>query len=141
MRRAIIPCVLALSVAGCVGHASSIPPPISPTDTATLLARPLKLPTAQSGSACPVSPVASRKVGVTDPRGRGPFYLGGPMPQGNFPWNKTVWMLVDGAHGPVFVPRRPSGRSWQVDIQRQSRRSLGLGRHPVIRRRGERDLL
>jgi hypothetical protein len=24
------------------------------------------------------------------------------MPQGNFPWNKTVWILVDGAHGPVL---------------------------------------
>ena len=24
------------------------------------------------------------------------------MPQGNFPWNKTVWVLVDGAHGPIL---------------------------------------
>ena len=24
------------------------------------------------------------------------------MPHGNFPWNKTVWVLVDGAHGPVL---------------------------------------
>jgi hypothetical protein len=24
------------------------------------------------------------------------------MPQGNFPWNKTGWMLADGAHGPVL---------------------------------------
>jgi hypothetical protein len=56
----------------------------------------------QPGSACPVTPVSSRNVGVTDPRGHGPFYLGGPMPQGHFPWNKTGWLLVDGAHGPVL---------------------------------------
>jgi hypothetical protein len=49
-----------------------------------------------------VTPITSRKVDVVDPRGRGPFYLGGPMPQGNFPWNKTVWVLVDGARGPVL---------------------------------------
>jgi len=24
------------------------------------------------------------------------------MPQGHFPWNKTVWVLVDGARGPVL---------------------------------------
>jgi hypothetical protein len=24
------------------------------------------------------------------------------MPQGNFPWNKTVWVLNDGARGPVL---------------------------------------
>lgn len=24
------------------------------------------------------------------------------MPKSNFPWNKTVWVLVDGAHGPVL---------------------------------------
>ena len=24
------------------------------------------------------------------------------MPHGNFPWNKTVWVLVDGARGPVL---------------------------------------
>ena len=56
----------------------------------------------RSGSACPVTPVSSRNVGVTDPRGQGPFYLGGPMPQGHFPWNKTVWVLRDGARGPVL---------------------------------------
>ena len=24
------------------------------------------------------------------------------MPQGNVPWNKTVWVLVDGTHGPIL---------------------------------------
>jgi hypothetical protein len=24
------------------------------------------------------------------------------MPQGHYPWNKTVWILVDGARGPVL---------------------------------------
>jgi hypothetical protein len=67
-----------------------------------LLARPLKLPAVQSGSACPVTPVTSRHLKIGDPRGHGPFYLGGPMPQGNFPWNKTVWVLEDSALGPVL---------------------------------------
>jgi hypothetical protein len=110
MRRAVLACVLATLLAGCglvvdpPGSSSSSSPtrPTATTDVASLLARPLKLPAVRPGSACPVTQVASRKVDVTDPRGRGPFYLGGPMPQGNFPWNKTVWMLVDGAHGPVL---------------------------------------
>jgi hypothetical protein len=67
-----------------------------------LLARQLKLPALESGEACPLTPVASRDVGVGNPRGHGPFYLGGPMPKGNFPWNKTAWVLVDGAHVPVL---------------------------------------
>ena len=112
MRPAVIACLLATSLAGCgvavdqPGSSSSTSSPTtSPVvtpDTATLLARPLKLPAVRSGSACPVTPVANRKVDVTDPRGHGPFYLGGQMPRGNFAWNKTVWVLVDGAHGPVL---------------------------------------
>lgn len=111
MRRAIIACTLAAVLAGCgsrVDASRSSGPTSSPVtstvspDTSTLLARPLKLPAVQPGSPCPVTPVASRDVGVGNPRGRGPSYLGGPMPQGNFPWNKTVWVLVDGARGPVL---------------------------------------
>ena len=110
MRHAIITCVLATLLAGCglavdPSGSSSSSSPTSPTPTtnsATLLARPIKLPAVPPGSACPVTPVVSRDVGVGNPRGRGPFYLGGPMPKGNFPWNKTVWVLVDGAHGPVL---------------------------------------
>ena len=67
-----------------------------------LLARPLKLPAVPSGATCPVTPVTSRKLDIGDPRGSGPFYLGGVMPHGAFPWNKTVWVLVDGAQGPVL---------------------------------------
>jgi hypothetical protein len=111
MRRAVIAYVLATLLAGC-GQAADAPNSPSPTssptsltaqpDAATLLERPLKLPAVQSGSICPVTPVASRKVDVTDPRGSGPFYLDGQMPHGAFAWNKTVWVLIDGAHGPVL---------------------------------------
>jgi hypothetical protein len=105
MMRAVVACTLAIILAGCSGQGSALPPPASPAataDAATLLARPLKVPTVRSGSACPVTPVTNRKVSVGDPRGHGPFYLGGPMPKGHYPWNKTVWILVDGAHGPVL---------------------------------------
>jgi len=110
MRRAVVAGVLALLLAGCglAGDPAGSAPtstPTSPTATPvaiTLLARPLKLPPVQPGSACPVTPVANRDVGIGNPQGRGPFYLGGPMPRGNFAWNKTVWVLVDGAHGPVL---------------------------------------
>ena len=102
---------LALLLAGC-GLAGAPAGPVSPTSmltspTATplavrLLARPLKLPTVQPGSACPVTAIANRDVGIANPRGRGPFYLGGGMLKGSFPWNKTVWKLVDAAPGPVL---------------------------------------
>jgi hypothetical protein len=104
MRLAVIACGLATLLAGC-GNGSALLPSMSPQATAsavTLLARPLKLPAVRSGSACPVTPVSSRKVNVPDPRGHGPFYLGGPMPHGHFPWNKTGWVLADGARGPVL---------------------------------------
>src|SRR5438128_2404280 len=106
MKRAVIAWMMAPFLTGCIWHGASLPPPASPAasaDAATLLGRPLKLPAVGSGSACPVTPVSSREVNVTDPRGHGPFYLGGPMPQGHFPWNKTGWILMDGARGPVRV--------------------------------------
>jgi len=111
MTRLAFAFVLATLLAGCGLAAgapassspagSSIQPTASP-DARTLLARPLKLPVVPAGSACPVSPVASRKLDIANPRGGGPLYLGGPMPQGAYAWNKTVWVLVDGAHGPVL---------------------------------------
>jgi hypothetical protein len=104
MRLAGIACLLAILLAGC-GQSSALLPSSSPRATAnaaTLLARPVKLPAVRSGSACPVTPVSNRNVSVTDPRGHGPFYLGGPIPHGQFAWNKTVWILVDGARGPVL---------------------------------------
>ena len=67
-----------------------------------LLARPVNLPLVASGSSCPVTPVAQRNLGISDPRGKGPFYLGGPMPKGDFAFNKMVWVLSDGAPGPVL---------------------------------------
>ena len=104
MRRAVVVGALALLLAGCSGH-ESLPAPvgtIASTGASTLLTRPLKLPAMGAGSVCPVTPVSSRKVDLTNPRGHGPLYLGGPMPQGHFPWNKMTWILADGALGPVL---------------------------------------
>ena len=102
---------LATLLTGCglaAGAPASSSPTTSPTsvaatpEAAVLLARPMKLPAVQPASACPVTPVASRQLEISDPRGSGPFYLGGPMLRSAFAWNKTVWVLVDGAHGPVL---------------------------------------
>jgi hypothetical protein len=112
MRRIAGAFALATMLAGCgqafgaPNTASTAGPAAGPTlvaDPAALLARPLKLKAVQSGSACPITPVSSRKLDVTDPRGSGPFFLGGEMPRGAFPWNKMVWVLVDGAQGPVLL--------------------------------------
>ena len=72
-------------------------------DAESLMARPLKLAAVQPGATCPVTPVANVSPGVANPRGRGPFYLGGPMPKGAFPWNKTVYAVTGSAvPGPVL---------------------------------------
>lgn len=74
----------------------AVAPTASPnaSSVAVLIARPLKLPAIQPGAACPVTPIASVSVDVSNPRGHGPFYLGGPMPTGAFPWNKTVYVVT-----------------------------------------------
>jgi len=110
---------MATLLAGCglaAGAPASSSPAGAPTnpsasaDVRALLARPLQLPLVPAGSACPVSPVAARELKISNPRGSGPFYLGGPMPQGGYAWNKTVWVLVDSAQGPVlFRGRRVDG--------------------------------
>src|SRR2546422_3831362 len=81
----------------------------TPTSSATadasisLIARPMKLPAVQPGAPCPITPVANVSPGVANPRGRGPFYLGGPMPAGAFPWNKTVYIVTGSpVPGPVL---------------------------------------
>lgn len=110
MKRAVLACLVATILVSCtstVDPAKSSSSGSSPSlraapDAATLLARPLKLPAVHPGSTCPVTLVASRDVGIGSPRGKGPFYVGGPMPKGYFPWNKTVWVLVDGASWPVL---------------------------------------
>jgi hypothetical protein len=118
MTRLALAFVLATLLVGC-GLAADAPAsspagagtsPTASPEARTLLARPLLLPLVPAGSPCPVSPVASRKLDISNPRGSGPFYLGGPMPQGAYAWNKTVWKLVDGAQGPVlFRGRRVDG--------------------------------
>jgi hypothetical protein len=82
--------------------APGVPTLTPPPEVAALIARPVRLPELLPGSNCPVTPVAKREVGVTDPRGNGPFYLGGPMPKGNFAFNKIVYVLADNAVEPVL---------------------------------------
>jgi hypothetical protein len=111
MRRLVSAVMIATFLPAC-GLAANVSTSPSPTSSPTsspatpeagfLLARPLKLPVVRAGETCPVTPAASRKLGIGDPRGTGPFYLGGPMPQGAYAWNKMVWVLVDGASGPVL---------------------------------------
>ena len=106
MRRSILVAVAVLVGCGQAIPSTSSPPP--PPSTAaqgatSLNARPLKLPVLAPGAGCPVTPVASISAGVRDPRGRGPFYLGGPMPRGAFPWNKTVYIVTGPApSGPIL---------------------------------------
>jgi hypothetical protein len=87
---------------GAAGSTNAGSKPVS-TDAASLLSRPMRLPSVSAGSACPVTPVAAITTAVTDPRGRGPLYFGGPMPQGGFPFNKTVYATVGGANGPILL--------------------------------------
>ncbi len=113
MRTRVVLAALTVLLAGCGQpvYAPSQPPvSFSPAIVAgssevtpTLLARPLKLPTVQPGATCPVTPVAKVASDITDPRGHGPFYLGGPMPRGAYPWNKTVY-VVEGPSvpGPIL---------------------------------------
>ena len=105
----------ALSVmAGCGPMTTSAAPTPSSsafatTDVSRLLSRPVKLPTLVTGSSCPVTPIANVSVGIGNPRGHGSFYLGGGMPNGGFPFNKTVYVMVGGASGPVLL------RGGQID--------------------------
>jgi hypothetical protein len=87
---------------GVAGSPSAASRPVT-TDAASLLSRPMRLPSVGAGSACPVTPVAAIATAVTDPRGKGPLYFGGPMPQGGFPFNKTVYTTVGGAHGAILL--------------------------------------
>ena len=74
----------------------TVAPTASPNagSVAVLIARPLKLPAMQPGAACPATPNATVSVDVSNPRGHGPFYLGGPLPTGAYPWNKTVYVVT-----------------------------------------------
>ena len=88
-----------MGVAGCGQVAKPVETAKPPASTATgsvavLIARPLKLPVVKPGAPCPVTPVVGTSVGVANPRGHGPFYLGGPMPTGAYPWNKTVYVVA-----------------------------------------------
>ena len=96
--RAILAAAAAVLLAGCGQVAATSAPTQGPRTAAdvaaTLMARPLRLPAVRPSAPCPVTPIASLSSGVADPRGRGPFYLGGPMPAGAFPWNKTVYVVT-----------------------------------------------
>jgi hypothetical protein len=98
----------ALLITACTGHLAAapagagVPKPVD-SDAASLLARAMQLPSVSAGSVCPVTPVAHVSTGVTDPRGKGPLYFGGPMPIGGFPFNKVVYSTVAGTHGPILL--------------------------------------
>jgi hypothetical protein len=69
----------------------------------SLLSRPVKLPTVPAGSACPLTAVANVAVGIANPRGHGPFYLGGGLPAGGYPFNKMGYVTIGGVSGPVLL--------------------------------------
>ena len=98
MRLRLAHLAVATLLAGCSQATGSIshptPTPILAGNVAVLIARPLKLPVVPAGATCPVTPMAAVTAGVTDSRGRGPFYLGGPLPTGAFPWNKMVYAVT-----------------------------------------------
>ena len=109
MRRWLLGLLLLTGVAGCWQAAKPADTGTPPATTATgsvavLTARPLKLPIVKPGAPCPVTPVVGTSVGVANPRGHGPFYLGGPMPAGAYPWNKTVYVVTGSppAPGPLL---------------------------------------
>jgi hypothetical protein len=99
------------ALAGCGPATSTAAPTISPgtsvatvsPDARALLSRPVKLPALAAGAACPVTPLATASVGIENPRGRGPFYLGGPLPKGAYPFNKMVYVVAGGGSGPVVL--------------------------------------
>jgi len=99
----------ALVVGGCTAGpaaataSQSVAAKPASTAAATLLSRSMRLPSIAAGSACPITPIADLTTGVTDPRGKGPLYFGGPMPKGGFPFNKTVYTTVGGAQGPILL--------------------------------------
>lgn len=99
MRGWLLGFLLLTVVAGCgqgpKPAATATPPATTAAGSvAVLMARPLKLPVVKPGATCPVTPVVGMSVGVSNPRGHGPFYLGGPMPVGAYPWNKTVYVVT-----------------------------------------------
>jgi len=109
MRLKLLGGAVAMVLVGCgqatVATGGPTPTPITTADDAvSLMARPLKLPAVQPGMPCPVTTVAKVSPGVSNPRGRGPFYLGGPMPTAAFPWNKTVYVVTGSpVPGPVLL--------------------------------------
>ena len=99
------------ALAGCGPATTAASPTSSPgtsvaavsPDARGLLSRPVKLPALAAGAACPVTPIATASVGIGNPRGHGPFYLGGPLPTGAYPFNKMVYVVAGGAPGPVVL--------------------------------------
>jgi hypothetical protein len=110
-------CTWALSVAAAIGLTACGPVTTAPGPTGSpsaslatvspdargLLSRPLKLPPVAAGAQCPVTPIANVSVGMGSPRGHGRFYLGGPLPNGAYAFNKMVYVVTGGATGPVLL--------------------------------------
>jgi hypothetical protein len=124
-----------LLITACAGQLSAAPAgagvqkPID-SDAASLLARAMQLPSVSAGSVCPVTPVAHVSTGVTDPRGKGPLYFGGPVPIGGFPFNKVVYSTVGGTHGPILLRGGRIDGARQFEVQRKPGRPDGKAEIP-----------
>src|SRR5438270_12597351 len=93
-------------------------------DAESLMARPLKLAAVQPGATCPVTPVANVSPGVANPRGRGPYYRGGPIPKVTYPSTTTISAVPRPAvPGPALVPAGRSGRPRRRHVCHQRRRA------------------
>lgn len=106
MRISVSALVVGLVVVAC---GSSVAGPIttpSPLTYQQLGARPLKLPPVAAGQACPVNPI-TLKGGGNAPRIGTHVLLGFGTagPQGNYPWNKTVWEFPPASSSPIVLLR------------------------------------
>jgi len=93
-------------LSGCVGQQGAAGvAPMSPVGggTSALLAKPLRLPKLSSATACPATPATLIHLPLASPRGGSTFYLDGQNPRGGYAFNKTVYVLVRGAWGPVLL--------------------------------------
>jgi hypothetical protein len=112
MRRRLVRLSLVILIAAVASGCGESTPATNPTPAtrpkpvnavaAQLMARPLGLPKLEAGSSCPITPISTSPTGIGSPRGKGPFYLGGGMPTGAFPFNKMVYE-VKGTPNPLLL--------------------------------------